>query len=168
MIRANRTGRSLYTLAILSPFIRLQKMGAPEWVISAAVGVLGLLWQQMTVRILVVLMVSSAIDYWLGRGRAKRRGEFSPTLAHAGAIGKVAGIALVMLLLMLEHAIASVVHTGGLLSLAVAMGLLIVDLESIHDHRVKSGARPIPLFSQVISYLKTVAGRFGDGKDGDA
>lgn len=165
MIRAQKRPDHLYGVALISPLVRLRDMGGGEWLMAALLSLAGLIWGELTMRVLLVLILSGAWDYYVGRGTAKRRQEFSPVLAHAGVVGKASGIVLVLLVFLLEAALAPHVDTRHLPSLALALGLVIVDLESIHDHRVKAGIAPIPLFGDVIEFLKRIAGRFKGGND---
>jgi hypothetical protein len=144
---------------LISPVERLEN--APTW--GKAVGLLGSLVQYVTTdaftgALFLVLFVG-IIDYAVGTKAAKLAGIYSPAAAHRGAMGKITGLLICLILRVVEQYILvqGLVNTRGMLATAVAISLFAVDLQSIAHHRESFGARPIPVLSRVLDWLHALA-----------
>lgn len=109
---------------------------------------------------LILVFAAMTVDYGVGVTAAKRLGKYEPRLAQQGAMGKITGLLLLILLRLFEayaHA-QGVIDTRGGLATAVAIGLFTVDLQSIAHHRESFGAAPIPVLSKIFEWLQAFAG----------
>lgn len=158
-MKGARTRGRLYAIAIISPFYRIREMRFVEWLAMAGGGLVELVSQSIFIKLLLILCLSGLMDYYFGRAVAKAEGKYSPAVAHAGFIGKVAGVALVVLVRALTWSFHPFYDTKGAVATALCVGLVVVDLESIHYHRVKLGSKPVPGFSHAVDFLKTIADR---------
>lgn len=114
---------------------------------------------------LCILVLCAGFDYIVGRQAAKLRPvghphAYNPKLAHAGAMGKLTGIVLVLLVRVLEgwleiHGYAAL-GSGGIAT-ALTVSLIAVDLQSIDHHRKSFGAAPIPVLSHILNGLQSLA-----------
>jgi hypothetical protein len=116
--------------------------------------------------ILAIAMLSGAWDYFAGVRLAKHRGTYNSALAHAGWMGKISGIALVLLVRILEAWAVRFVRfdghgwsfdTYGSVSAALGLGLVIAELRSIAHNRSEWGAPPIPVLNQLLAFFDSLA-----------
>ena len=149
----------LYSTALVSSIFRLQEVPGWGWITSAAAGLLALVCREALVGILVLQFLAGVADYWYGVRTAKLRGTYSPLVAHAGAVGKSAGIVLVFLVRGAEwwaSAFGLVPDTRGWVAVTIAASLFLVDLQSIANHREELGARPIPVLSRLLELAQAL------------
>jgi hypothetical protein len=148
----------LYTV-LVSPVDRI--VDSPLWARALALLIGG--WQFATnapFAVLCYLVVAAGIvDYWFGVKRAKLFHTYDPSLAHRGAMGKIAGVALVLFVRVLEAwlLLAGLIDTHGALATGLAVSLVAVDLQSVAHHREAFGAPPIPFLSALLEYLQRLA-----------
>lgn len=158
------TEKRCHWALVLTPLDRLAEVPIYGKVLSAIIGVMALMYQDLLAGILLLLVCSGAIDYFLGRHAARRAGVYDPQLAQAGALTKVSAILMVCLIRGFEfwatqNHVPGLGVTDGIVSSTLATGLFIMDLESIEHHRILLHARPIPGFSQVIAWLRALERR---------
>jgi hypothetical protein len=154
-------GYKLQLAALVAPFHRIDE--APLWgKLLGAVGGLGaFLITDLFTSALFLIVASGAYDYFLGTRIARLRGTYDSLMAHAGALSKVSGVALMMLVRMSEHWMltAGLVNTRGWIAAALTLSLFAVDLESIQQKREELGARPVPGLSTLTHWLHQVISR---------
>lgn len=158
----NTSSETRLTLsAVLTPIQRAED--APVW--GKLLGLLFAVWQYVTHDLfggaLLLVFVTGAFDYLLGVKAAKHAGTYDPKVAHAGFIGKLSGMVLIFILHFFEHwaRLHGFIDTKGALAIALAISLFAVDLQSIAHHRESFGARPIPVLSNIFSWLQALAGK---------
>lgn len=107
---------------------------------------------------LTMVVVSGVVDYWCGVKAAKYLMVYDPQMAHAGAMGKVTGVLLLLIMRLLEHLIFTegILNTHGAISASIGISLMLVDLQSIAHHRETFGAAPIPIMSRCLELVRTV------------
>ena len=154
----------LKVFALFAPFDRiLDAPHAPGWSWLAALlgaGVSYLMTDVFT-SALGLIICSSGLDYVVGVRAAKARKAYDPEIAHAGFLSKVSGVALMMLVRMLEDWMMrqDLVNTGGWIAAALTLSLFAVDLESIQAKREELGSRPIPGLSTLTAFLNAQIAR---------
>jgi phage-related holin len=147
--------------AFLTPLMRLDE--TPAW--GKMLGALLAVWHYVTHDlfggVLFLVFITGAADYLFGVRAAKHAGTYDPRIAHAGFIGKLSGMVLIFILRFFEHwaSTNSLIDTKGALSIALAISLFAVDLQSIAHHRESFGARPIPVLSNILSWLQALASK---------
>lgn len=145
------------TAALSSPLARIAD-DVPLW--GWLTGVLAGAWQTVSAdtftRLLFLILVAASADYLFGVKSAKHRGVYDPRIAHGGAIGKVAGLVLVLLLRGIEGwlLLSDFVDSRGAIATTVGVALLSVDLQSIAHHREALGAPPVPVLSHALAWLR--------------
>lgn len=145
----------VYGIAAVSPLLRIRDMQTGEWLVSLLAGTVTLALKASTfAQLLALLVVSSMVDYVVGRRVAKIRGVYDPVMAHAGAVGKIVGVVLVFLVRGFEFAFVPYYDTRGVIATVLATGLFVVDLESIHFHRMQLGSKPIPGFAHIVRFIR--------------
>lgn len=152
---------------IASVFTRIETVPSWGWIGAVIVGMVSVMVRDVLFGILVLLMVSHALDWFYGRAAAKVRKEFAIDRSLAGLQSKIAGIALILLVRAFEawlhvfsmtaHAAGEYVNTKGFVATAVAVALFANDIESISDHREAMGAKPIPVLSSIIRGMRKLA-----------
>ncbi len=163
--RLHRRGpATLYSALILTPLDRVHDVPIYARVFGLLGAAATLLQSDLLTGLLALLVASGALDYFLGRACAKRAGVYDPLLARAGMLTKLAAIFMLFLIRGFEywamyHAIPGIGTTRGGISSALAVGLFVMDLESIEHHRVFLEARPIPGFSRLVAFLRSVERR---------
>ena len=144
------------TALLLSPVRRL--METPES--GAVTAVILALWQKMTGTpfgyALTLVIITTAIDYVAGSITAHSLKEYKSGLAYNGALSKILGLVLVLLVRALEGFVAktSFFDTNGALATAAAVSLIAVDLVSISKHRQRLGGTPIPFVSALADWIQ--------------
>lgn len=109
----------------------------------------------------VALACSSALDWIFGRHAAQKRGDFSRTIAREGVSSKAAQMCTLLLLRTLEALVpllAGIPGSNGAVASAVAVLLLIEDIESIERHGIELGGKPIPGLSPFLRRVRTLTG----------
>lgn len=147
---------------MLSPITRLEDVPRPwGWITATSFA----FWQWMTAdafRALILIVIAANIwDYIFGVWAAKHRGKWDSRLAHAGAVGKVMGLVMLSLLHAVEEYITHFApdswplpEAHGMVAVVAGVGLILVDLQSIENHRKQLGLRPIPGISWVFDILE--------------
>lgn len=149
-----------FSAILLSPFERLED-SLPSWgrVFAAAVAMYQYLIADALTPALFLVLMSGAVDYWVGVRVARSLGKYDPQIAHRGFHGKVAGVLLVLLVRVFENYVRqlSMVDTKGAVAAAICISLFAVDLQSIAHHREMLGAKPIPILSAVLNWIQQIA-----------
>jgi phage-related holin len=140
----------------LSPFRRLAE--TPEGGMAAAgLAALGqwMIGGLFGVALLLVL-ATAFIDWLAGVVTAHRLHEYKAGIAYNGALSKLLGLVLVMLVRALEGfiAYAGLLDSNGWLATAAAVSLVAVDLVSIAKHRRRLGGEPIPFITALTDWLQ--------------
>lgn len=154
-----RGWRWLARLAV-SPVVRLEDVPGRGWLLASLSAVVQYIRADAFLWLLLIVLVVAAIDYLVGSRVAKTQGVYSPERAHAGALGKITGVLLVLIVRGVEdwvtnHApgwLEGIPDSHGALAMIVAMGLLLVDLQSIAKHREALGAAPIPVLGRLLEW----------------
>ena len=143
-----------------SPVRRLDE--TPVW--GGIVATIAAVWQaavhDLFASSLVIVLIAGVADYCVGVKAARHAGHpYNARVAHAGVMGKISGVILLFLLRLVEWWASThgLVETNGAVATAVAVSLVCVDLQSIATHRESFGARPIPVLSQVLTWLQQLA-----------
>jgi hypothetical protein len=146
---------------LLSPFDRLEA-GATWAKASAAIGAAAqYAYHDAFLGALVFVIVSGVADYIVGVRAARLTGVYDVQLAHRGALGKISGLLLLLLVRSFEHYLylqGLTPNTRGIMATAIAISLFAVDLQSIAHHREEMGAQPIPVLGRVLGWFQAFAG----------
>lgn len=107
---------------------------------------------------LAMIMFSGVVDYWCGVKASRYLGVYDPKMAHAGAMGKITGILLLLITRLMEHLLFTegLINTHGSVATSIAVSLILVDLQSIAHHRETFGASPIPVVSKGLGFVRAV------------
>lgn len=145
---------------LFSPFDRLEAGG--NW--AKAMAPIGALAQyayhDAFIGALAFVIVSGIADYIVGVRAARLTGAYDVQLAHRGALGKISGLLLLLLVRSFEHYLylqGLTPNTRGIMATAIAISLFAVDLQSIAHHREEMGAQPIPVLGTVLAWLQRLA-----------
>lgn len=159
---SGRSGMRLTAYAIIAPLDRLAD--APSWgrIFAVAGACLTYLVTDVFTTALFLIVASGAFDYMLGVRAARIRKAYDAQIAHAGFVSKISGVALMMLVRMLEAWLtqAGIVETRGMIAAGLTLSLFAVDLTSIQDKRVELGGRPIPGLSSLTTFLNGIITRY--------
>lgn len=154
-------GDARLSAVLFSPFDRLEA-GATWAKASAALGaVFQYAYHDAFLGALAFVLVGSMADYVLGVKAARITGTYSADTAKRGALGKAAGLLLLLLIRSFEHYLFLqhiTPNTRGVMATAVAVSLFAVDLQSIAHHREELGAQPIPVLGRLLSWMQAFAG----------
>lgn len=154
------SGLSLIGKALFSPIRRLEDdVHAGGWLMAMTGGLWQLATQGAFARLVWIAVVASAWDYFAGVRLAKHRGTYNNALAHAGWMGKVSGVVLILVLKLLEDWVVSYggVDTKGVAATALTFALLVAELRSIAHNRQGWGAQPIPVLSPLLDWFDSLA-----------
>lgn len=115
----------------------------------------------------LILVGSNVADWIYGRHAARARGEFSATKSRNGITGKAAQITILLVLRSLEAVLplTGIPSTLGIGSAAVALALIVEDLESLERHVITLGGKRIPALSPVLRRIRELTG--GDRRHPD-
>lgn len=144
---------------LYAPLQRLDSVPGWGWVLAVIAGAWEYISTDAFSKILALVVLTGAADYYLGAKSARLRGRFSPVTAQMGVHGKVAGIVLLLLVRLFEgwaqqHGFVAL--NGGVAT-ALAVALFAVDVQSISHHRELFGATPLPLLGGVLAWIRGVA-----------
>jgi len=144
--------------AVASPFDRLADMPAWAKLLAGGVAVLQYIQTDAFGGTITLVVVIGVIDYLCGVKAARFAGVYDPRMAHAGAMGKIIGVILVVLLRSIEALIYTqgLLNTRGAIAVAIGISLVGIDLQSIAHHRETFGAKPIPLLSRFLEFLRRI------------
>ena len=112
----------------------------------------------------LVLVLVNIADYFFGRHAARARGDFSTTKSRQGLVSKGAQLTILVVLRSLEAILPMAAGLEirlaqvGVASTALALLLIIEDIESIERHNVDLGGRPIPGLSALTSKVRQLTG----------
>ncbi len=141
---------------VLSPLERLGEV--PVWgrIIALLLALCQFVATDAFGSAIAIVLLASVVDYCVGAYAAKARGEWKPELARSGAMGKVSGLGLLVLIRILEWFASAqgLIESNGALATLVAVSLIAVDLQSIAHHRESFGARPIPFLSALFKWIE--------------
>lgn len=145
---------------LLSPFDRLEAGGS--WAKAmAGIGALAqYAYHDAFVGALLFVIVSGIVDYIVGVRAARLTGTYDVQVAHRGALGKISGLLLLLLVRSFEHYLflqGLTPNTRGIMATAIAISLFAVDLQSIAHHREELGAQPIPVLGAVLGWIQKFA-----------
>jgi hypothetical protein len=150
-----------FSAVLLSPFDRLEA-GATWAKASAAIGALAqYAYHDAFIGALAFVIVSGIADYIVGVKAARLAGAYDVQTAHRGALGKISGLLLLLLVRTFEHYLflqGLTPNTRGVMATAIAISLFAVDLQSIAHHREELGAQPIPVLGRFLEWLQSLAG----------
>lgn len=143
---------------LASPVDRIQSTPPWAWCVGACAAAFQLVKEEAFVGAIMLVFIVGVFDYVVGVKAARMNREYNSDIARAGAMGKMSGLILLLLLWLIEHwiRVIGVIDTGGMVATAVAVSLIAVDLQSIAHHRESFGAKPIPVLSQVLNWLQDV------------
>lgn len=140
-----------------SPVKRL--LDTPE--AGAATAALIALWQWTTGKpfnaAIALVIVTMVLDYIAGAVTAHRLGEYKSGIAYNGALSKIMGLVLILLVRGLEGflSMTSFLNSNGSIATAAAVSLIAVDIVSISKHRQRLGGAPIPFIGTLMDWLQT-------------
>src|SRR5688572_24336914 len=101
-MRLVENGAIKLSTVILSPLRRLTE--TPEG--GQALAILAGIWQSLSASVfgkaLALVLLTGAIDYAVGVKAARHTGSYQPGIAHAGAMGKITGVALLLIVRLFE------------------------------------------------------------------
>lgn len=135
-------------------------------------------WQDFFLFAVGILFISHTYDWIYGRQTAKHHGEFSESKSAIGLQTKVSSFMVIFLVRLLEAGIdrldAVTLSTGGMFAAALCLLLVVQDIRSVEEKRVRNGAGPIPFLSRgmdaveqgVGGILEWVFERIGVGEPG--
>jgi len=114
---------------------------------------------------LFLVAVVGVVDYILGIKAARSKGiPWSRELATRGAYGKISGWILLGLVRAVEHwlYLQQLIpqNSRGMFAIAIGISLILVDLQSIANHRESFGAKPIPGLSWVFAQIRRIVFAF--------
>lgn len=155
----SRDPRYILSLAI-APFERLSDV--PPWGITCAGALACLQYVAMdwVSTLLIIVVITGALDFWYNsRARKKTDEPYDPDRASSGFHVKCSGLAIVGIIRLVEAWLAyyHVADTRGAVSVAIAMGLLSLDIKSILMHRQTLGGGNIPIVGVVLDWLQRLA-----------
>lgn len=153
--------------ALASPFSRLADLDPRSTLLVAVGAILQALWQDIFVVFWFIALGTAAWDTMYGRTLHRLLGDYDEVAAQIGLQGKMAGLALSIIVRASEWTVAhrllpneeatrflpfidsffAFVVEHGLFSTAMVVGLLAQDCFSIQDKRERFGQPPIPIFS---------------------
>lgn len=146
---------------LLSPLERMEWTTLPTWgKILAGIGALAqLLIADAFVGALLLVIVIGMADYIVGVKAARMANDYDPQAAHRGAMGKMSGILILLLIRAVEGWVSfqGLGNTKGAAATAVAISLFAVDLQSIAHHRESFGAKPIPVLGRLLEWIQDFA-----------
>lgn len=154
------SGLALIGKALGSPLRRLEEdVRAGGWCAAAIAATCQLVTSDAFLVALWLSLAASAWDYFAGVRLAKHRGAYSSQFAHAGMMGKVSGVAILFLVRGLESWVTKFggVNTHGYVATALTLGLIVAELRSIAHNREGWGAAPIPILSQILDWVDSLA-----------
>lgn len=129
---------------------------------GAGVGaIVGLVTPDAFFWLFLILIGTNGLDWLLGRHAARALNEWNRTTSRNGLVSKGSQMAVLLVVRSLEAVAAIGVEQlpdFGLASSALALALIVEDLESIERHGIALGGKPIPGFSRVIRKLRTITG----------
>lgn len=145
---------------LIAPLERLTQ-DTPAW--GWLLAWLGGFWQWLKgdafSSLLALIVLMAAADYYYGTKAARFTQQFSPQAAQRGWHGKMSGVVLLLGIRLFEGwaATSGLVDSKGGLATALGIALLTVDLQSIAHHRESFGAAPIPILSNILAWIRSVA-----------
>jgi hypothetical protein len=154
------SGLAVVAKALASPFRRLEEdVHAGGWCAASIAATCQFLTSDAFFVALWLSIAASAWDYFAGVRLAKHRGTYSSQLAHAGWMGKVSGIVLLMLVRVLEAWVTRFVgfDSHGYIATALGVGLVIAEFRSIVHNRAEWGAQPIPVLGQLLDFFDSLS-----------
>lgn len=133
----------------------LQRVGA-----GAAAGIS--LWRPDAFFWLTLALVASNMADWIfGRHAYRSLDQFSKTESRRGLVRKCAQLVILLLLRTLEAILpllTGLPSSNGMVSSAIAVALVIEDIESIETHLITMGGRPVPGLTSVLRKVRAVTG----------
>ena len=152
---------------LFSVFTRIQELDRPAVVGALAGGVVAA-WEPDAFFFLFLILAGSNVADWIfGRHAALARREFDSTKSREGLVGKAAQLVVLLILRSLEAVIPLIglPSTIGIASSALALALIVEDVESIERHRITLGGKRIPGLSPLLEKIRVVTG--GDRRNPD-
>lgn len=167
------THREYIVEPLLSTFARLQDPDSVMLAGGVAGVAAGAFIPDAFFWLFLLLLATNLLDWLLGRHSARAAGRYDRTRSRNGLVGKAAQLGIVLILRSLEAiltiAVSGIPSTMGLASAAVALMLVVEDVESVERHGIELGGGPVPGLSAVLDKLRAITGseRRGSG-DGEA
>ena len=153
------SGLALIGKALLSPLRRLDDVPFGGWCAAALGALCQLATKDAFLVILWISLAASTWDYFAGVRLTKHRRSYTSQLPSAGMWGKISGVALLLLVRVLEAWVTTFggLNTRGYIATALTLGLVVAELRSIAHNRAEWGAAPIPVLSQLLDFFDSLA-----------
>lgn len=115
-------------------------------------------WNDFFLTGLAILLLSHVYDWLYGRKVARVRKEFDQDKSALGLYSKLASMAIVLLVRLLEMWLANgaVIQTKGIIAAGITALLIIEDIHSIEAKRISTGAGPIPFLSRGLRLIEEI------------
>jgi len=115
-------------------------------------------------------LLAFCADWYLGRILAVKRGVFDPEISKARTMVKLSSLLLVMIVWMMAHAVGEhflQVDWGKIPGLVLMVLLTLDECDSVEAKRIALKGRPIPFWSDTLSFLRKATKRAGPVDDSD-
>lgn len=110
--------------------------------------------------LLPLILLASGYDWWYGRRAARLAGTFRPDVALVGLHQKIGAVGIVCFIRALEAWSAPhLFETNGIAAVVIGLGIILEELSSVEEKRVRSGARPLFLLSNTLAAFRGVLQR---------
>lgn len=140
---------------------RIQGLDSTGLAGGAAGGLIGLFVPDVFAYFAGLLVFANIWDWVLGRRLARLEKRYSSPTSRRGLQNKGDQLVSIGILRAIEWVLsqaAQIPETYGFFSVAVCLALLVDELESIEDNRMRLGGQPIPLLSKAIYHLRRLTG----------
>lgn len=172
-VRETRVNHPLFAV-FQAPRQRLMNTSMGERIIGVLSAFVGFLLTDAFMFVTLLLVASGTADTIYGRALHKKLDNYDQLTAEIGLLSKVMGIVMVLLIRGFEGWWSRVIvngpfdgwHTAGFLSMSIAVTLFVHDLKSIQEKRIRFGQPPLPVLTQVLKLLDTIAASMGAGPNG--
>lgn len=141
-------------------FAKLQEADSVMMLGGGAGAVVALVMPDAFSWMFLLLAVSNLADWVLGRHAARARDEYDRTKSRNGLYSKASQMVVLLILRTLEFVLTlmGLPSTLGLASAAIALALIVEDMESIERHGIALGGGPIPGLSGALGKLRALTG----------
>jgi len=157
-----RGARGFLSLAFGTPLSRVRELSGAAQLGAIVTGTVGaLVDMRVWLGMLIVLIGTEWVDYWLGSERARRAGPlvWRDDVARAGRVAKIVGLLLLVSLRAMEGLVAlayPVADTHGALATAAVIAMWRAESESAERHVRALGGRGIPILSQLLAVIRAI------------
>lgn len=141
-------------------FAKLQEADSTMLLGGGAGAVVALVMPDAFSWMFLLLAVSNLADWVLGRHAARAQDRYDRTKSRNGLYSKASQMVVLLILRTLEFVLTLIglPSTLGLASAAIALALIVEDIESIERHGIALGGGPIPGLSAALSKIRAVTG----------